>query len=219
MNIIHSFYNLILDALFPLSSTERELFSYTPEQALTLLPPAPDYSRLAVPLPHTHSLFAYKDPRVSALIWNIKYKKSEPAVVIAGYALTQTLQKEFAQRPLLIVPLPITNRRRKERGFNQCELIIEEMKKLTSKDSSIYYSDSILERIHHDDRHTLKGRRDRVESASGIFAVDEEIAEKFMVSFKNTHTPLRDMSIIVIDDVITTGSTMQEAISTLKKYG
>ena len=110
MNIIRSLYNLILDALFPLSSTERELFSYTPVQALSLLPPAPDYSGLAVPLPQTHSIFAYKDPRVTALIWNIKYKKSKQAVAIAGYALMHTLQKEFQQRPLLIIPLLVAEK-------------------------------------------------------------------------------------------------------------
>lgn len=73
----------------------------------------------------------------------------------------------------------------------------------------------MLERVHHLSRQTLKNREDRLESARGIFAVNKETMQK---SF-NTEFDIKKIIMIVIDDVITTGSTMKEAMETLRNTG
>ncbi len=249
------FYETILEALFPLSPAEKELFSYSPDQALALLPPAPGYTGLAVPLPEGRSLFAYKDVRVEKLIWNIKYKKSAQAVKIGSFSLFQWLinmdDREFGNKVsldtpsklasfaassragrapkcpsnavppspyLLIIPIPITKQRRRERGYNQCELLTNEIQRLYLKEKNeaennvrveFLFENNLLVRTHHDGRHTLKDRKGRVESAQGIFGVDEKIAKQVT----------KNLVVIIIDDVITTGSTMREAIDTIKGAG
>ncbi len=247
MIFISTLYKTILDALFPLSWAEYEMLSLSPEDALGKLPPAPDYSGLAVDMPNAQSVFAYKDERVAKMIWHIKYKKSAHAVQIGGYALwkrlvttaagvrravlrdTPSTSAEVAagspspslspKRPenslpppaAVVIPMPITNRRRKERGYNQCELLTDEMERLeqTNDYSRFTVRKDILFRTHHATRQTLKGRHERVESAKGIFGVR-----------RNVITPeLLRAKIIVIDDVITTGSTMYEAIETLGAAG
>ncbi len=215
-------YQTILDALFPLSPAEKEIFSLSPREALEKLPPAPNYSGLAVDLPDTRSIFAYKDERVSKLIWNIKYKHSTQAVEIGGYALFSDLEEISTDAasgvcPILVLPMPITSRRRRERGYNQCELLMDEIARWAQeRDPARFVFDrNLLIRTHHADRQTMKDRKHRVEDAKGIFAIDEKTLEKLT----EAEPELTKRRLIVIDDVITTGSTMHEAIETLKRAG
>ncbi|MES2314747.1 MAG: hypothetical protein V4524_02305 [Patescibacteria group bacterium] len=231
MRIFYLLYETIIEALFPLSETEKELFSYSVADISKTLPPAPSYSGLAVPLPESGSLFAYKDKRVEQLVWNIKYKKSAQAVKLAGYSLFEYINKQPTDMACLILPMPITKQRRRERGYNQCELLTNEMRRLCLEHETnnklddtcaarFIFENNLLIRTHHDGRHTLKGRADRVESAKGIFGVDEKILNKLSIEFnKSGKEPLTQVKVIIIDDVITTGSTMREAIDTMKKSG
>ncbi len=205
MTFFTAVYKTILEALFPLSKAEQELFSYSPESAYEKLPRAPKYDE---PIPNVFSIFAYKDDRVSKLVWNIKYKKSGQATRIGGYALWNAL-KNKAQRSnissFLIIPIPITDRRRKERGYNQCELLVDEITRLDSS-KQFLINKNILIRTQHVSRQTLKGREERLESAQGIFeVVPNEIDRKIPV--------------VIIDDVVTTGSTIKEAMQTMKNAG
>jgi predicted amidophosphoribosyltransferase len=122
---------------------------------------------------------------------------------------------------IIVVPMPITARRRRERGFNQCELLAGEIEKLAMANAAKNIGDDLgtdkrlvvirdlLVRKIHKSRQTLKDRAERLESAQDIFAVNEEVAHKIKGG------PM----IIVIDDVITTGGTIRDAVSTLRKAG
>jgi len=221
--------DFIIDSLFPLSPVEQEVFDMNVERAKKVLPPAPP-----TPLPDTFSIFHYKDERVQKIIWNIKYKKSRRGLSLASYFMVQSLRKfstEHQDDTFLLVPIPITQKRRKERGYNQCELIIESMQKIfTEKDCQKFiYEKNLLSRKVHKDRQTLKNRANRLESAKGIFAVDEILAKKIKTDFarklegqsihKSNRVGIDSIYVIVIDDVITTGSTIKEAMDTLKNSG
>lgn len=235
MNILKKLGTTVLDALFPLSSAEQELFLLSPEAALQELGRAPDYSGLAVPLPGARSVFAYKDERVAKLVWNIKYKRSALAVKIGGYALwhefSESHNSDASATTILIIPIPITAQRRRERGYNQCELLIDEVERLLKEQIDLslvpnaerihyVFEKNLLIRTHHAARQTLKGREDRVESAQGIFGVDEKAIERLGINIlKDSGTAIEKVRVIMVDDVITTGSTMHEAIETLKKAG
>lgn len=197
------FFATFAEALFPLSREERDLRNLSPEQAYITLSKAPP-----TPSREMSAVFAYKDPIVQRLIWSLKYAKSSHAANICGYALMQKIG--LAPAPVLI-PLPIAARRRRERGFNQTESIVDAMKHYISCDStriSLHVRTDILTRTAYSSRQTLKGRAERIESARDIFAVTPNISD---IPF--------DAHIIIIDDVITTGSTMDEAIRILKKAG
>ena len=155
------------------------------------------------------SIFAYKDERVSKMIWHIKYKKSEKATAIAGYAISQKLieigsSDNRSLSDIIIIPMPITTRRRLERGYNQCELIVDRVKSYLD----VSRCDLALTRIHHSSRQTLKNRTDRLKNAKGIFYADPKYIDQY-----------KDATVIIIDDVITTGSTMKEALETLRAAG
>lgn len=204
---VKSFVQIIIDSLFPISNADKLLFSYTPEQASKELPKAPN-----TPIPYTYSIFAYKNELVTRLVWNIKYKKNIKAVQIGGYALYEKLKND----PSLLIPIPITQKRRNERGYNQCELLVDEILRLDGMNSKIITSKDLLVRTVHRDRQTLKDREERLEDAKNIFSINKEALKIFN---SNNSEATKKISIIVIDDVITTGSTMKEAMETLKKAG
>lgn len=195
---MQKFFNLILDIIFPPKPEELKLRAISPVDFLQSVRQASP-----VPLPFVSSLFAYKDPLVTELIWQIKYKKNRHAIEIAGYSLYQALAKKYSGSVTLI-PIPISKKRRRERGYNQCELLVDEIIRLDA--DKIFKKDyNLLIRSKHIERQTLKGREERIENSKNIFEVvkNEEFNQK----------------IILIDDVTTTGSTLKEAIETLADAG
>ena len=122
----------------------------------------------------------------------------------------------------VLIPMPITPQRRKERGFNQCELLTDEIKRL-DKENRIVIINNLLLRIHNIAHQTLKDRAARLESTKGIFSINKEIMKLNNVNIKEynnmTIEQLKKTQIVIIDDVITTGSTMREAMDTLKSAG
>lgn len=200
MNFIKKLYSIFIEALFPLSQSEKEVLGFSPEEAFVRLPQSPQ-----PPFPGMDSVFAYKDERVTKLIWHIKYKKSPQAVKIGGYAVWKRCLELFHLRMIaeiktdnspfqkkdrisssfmddqmiLVIPMPITDRRRRERGFNQCELIVDEISKLDKVGHFIVRKD-ILVRSIHASRQTLKHRLERMQSAKGIFSVNEIAASKLI---------------------------------------
>lgn len=229
---IPSFFKIIIDSLFPISNADKLLFSYTKEQALQELPKAPQ-----TPFLNTYLVFAYKNELVIRLIWNIKYKKNMQAVGIGGYALYEKITpsplklrrasnnpsyalrsatsfegQAITNKQILLVPIPMTRKRKNERGFNQCELLVDEIIKLDKTGQLITYKDLLIRTVHQD-RQTLKDRRSRLEDAKGVFSINENVFTP------SDNVSIKNLPIIIIDDVITTGSTMKEAMETLRSAG
>ncbi len=201
-------YNIILEALFPISKEEHEILGMSPEKSFFLLPRAKNS-----PINEACGIFSYKDERIRKLIWSIKYKKSIHGSKIAGNALFNIFTEYLkAVTQIVIIPMPITSRRRRERGFNQCELIANEIEKLDI-DHKLTIARNILFRRLHKSRQTLKDRKDRLTSARDLFVANNEAIDKLPLDKSNNYL------IIVIDDVITTGSTILEAIHTLRNVG
>lgn len=225
MSFIKSLYSIILEAVFPVARAEKEVLSYPPEAAWKILP------RPAVrPVALCSSLWSYKDERVSRLVWSLKYRKSRTAAAIGGYALFRILSIYSAVvDAVIVVPMPITKRRRRERGFNQCELLTAEIAKLARSkrinQGGLVMAEDLLMRQRHASRQTLKDRENRLESAAAkdIFAVNERAAGRFS-SLRQENIGGGQAStcrylMIVIDDVVTTGGTMTAAVNALRAAG
>ncbi len=210
--LINFFTSIIFESLFPNSQSDQILLSMTKEKAYTDLPRAP-----ATPYQFIRSIFAYKNDLVTSLIWNIKYKKSAKALEIGGYALYQYIADnfDFNSVKVILIPIPISHRRRNERGFNQCELLLNEVQKI-DKNINLVFSFGLIKRKIHQDRQTLKKRSSRIEDAKNIFEIDSPELEKLKSSTRQIN---KQVKIIIIDDVVTTGSTMREAVELIKSVG
>lgn len=147
-------------------------------------------------------IFSYQESLIKELIWQIKYKKNMHAIRCAGYVLYCELNKNYKEARL--IPIPISKNRRRERGYNQCELIINEIIRLDSEKK--FLADfELLIREKDIEKQTHKNRSERISNIKHIFKV--------------TKRNNLDRKIIIIDDVTTTGSTLKEARDELLKVG
>lgn len=101
----------------------------------------------------------------------------------------------------VIVPMPVTEKRLKERGFNQSYIIGEEIATMTDK-PLIY---SVLRKVRDTrDQYTLS-KDERKRNIRGAFAV---VHGQRDISRKN---------VLLVDDLYTTGNTAAEAASALRR--
>jgi ComF family protein len=101
-----------------------------------------------------------------------------------------------------LVPTPLHSQRLRERGFNQSELLAL---KIAERLNFKWKVKNVLQRIKNNKSQTeCKNKKERAENVQGIFAVSENI---------------KDCDLVVIDDVYTSGATLQEIIKTLKTAG
>ncbi len=201
---MREFFTSIIDFIFPPTKSALELRAISPLNIFSIFPIAP-----IPPYPFIISLFAYKHPLVSEFIWNIKYKKDRHALECGGYALYVKLLEMPEMRAektekTILVPIPISKKRRKERGYNQCELLIESLLKF-DKENILGKNYEILTRKKDLLKQTMKDRTERLKM-NNVFEVKKD-------------NDLLDKNIIIIDDVATTGSTLREAREILLRVG
>lgn len=101
-----------------------------------------------------------------------------------------------------LVPIPLHKKRMIERGFNQSEIIAD----LLNKKLSFPVDNSILKRVKNIKKQSLLNRKKRLQNVKNAFILN-----------KRTHKIAK--SIILVDDVYTTGATMQECAKLLKEQG
>ncbi len=101
-----------------------------------------------------------------------------------------------------IVPVPLNKRKERERGYNQSDFIA---KGISSVINVPFFTD-LLHRVKYTTTQTHLNARERKENISDAFAV-------------NRKENIADKTILIVDDIITTGATIQESAITLKNGG
>lgn len=191
---MHTFIQHLIDFIFPPNPEELKIRSISPEDFIKIAPISSQTE-----FPFIKSLFSYKDPLVKELIWQIKYKKNKHAIECASYALFKSINS-----PCLLIPIPISKKRRKERGYNQTELLIDGIIKYDI-DNKFQKNFDLLIRNKDIEKQTFKNRNQRIENSRNIFELIGEID--------------KGQKIVIIDDVSTTGSTLKEAREAMLQAG
>lgn len=143
------------------------------------------------------SLFSYKDPLVKAMVWNMKFRKNRQCFVLAAKLLYPMVPRGY-----LMIPVPISQKRRRERGYNQAKVLAEEIKKL-DKNDLIEIRDDLVTKKHVPAQTSLP-RNLRMKNMTGTFTVTKPDI-------------VRGRKITILDDVITTGATVGELSRALKE--
>lgn len=102
----------------------------------------------------------------------------------------------------LIISVPLHRSRESKRGYNQSRLI----SKVLSRELGLKESSNLLVRIRDTSSQSLLDRKDRLDNLRGAFKVRNEDA-------------VRNKRILLVDDVMTTGATINECSKVLKKAG
>ncbi len=164
------------------------------------------------------STLNYQKEIVKKAVWLLKYRrKKELAKIFAGIVYENILEEipdlktfENFSDPILI-PIPLSEKRYKERGFNQAELIAEHVSDMSATSGGRFVLEkNILKKIKDTPNQArIKDRSIRLENLKNCFSISEpEGIQK-----------IKNRNIILIDDVITTGATLLEAKKTLEKFG
>ena len=145
-------------------------------------------------LVHASALFYYqKRGIVQELIHKLKYKGHQEIGESIGYWCAEDLKNNAALKDVdFIIPVPLHPKRFKKRGYNQVATFAEAL----SKSMQIPVKELILIRDKNTKSQTKKNRIDRAQVVSNIFSV-------------GTTTDFEGKHFLLIDDVITTGSTLE----------
>lgn len=142
-----------------------------------------------------------KRGRVQHLIHNLKYKGKREVGITLGRRYGYYLRRSpYFIESEIIVPVPLHPRKERMRGFNQSEMFAKGL----SESMGIPYLKNGLKRTAHTASQTKKSRLDRLENMEGTFAVGKEKA-------------LQGKHILLVDDVLTTGSTLEACAAELLK--
>jgi competence protein ComFC len=139
-------------------------------------------------LKQNYSLYSYNG-FLKELIAKFKYRGD---YVLAKIFTSEIERKIKEMKPNYIIPIPLSEERIYERGFNQAEALILE---------AGLQSTNILTRIHSE-KQSKKSRTDRIHLPQ-VFHTTTQVVGKIMI----------------IDDIYTTGSTLRHAAQVLKNVG
>lgn len=156
-------------------------------------------------------LFHYKDPKTKAIIWELKYKENTTPLELIGkilyeeiISLTSDVVLFNGDAKFLLIPVPISTSRRIERGYNQSEYIAKSILEYDSE-HILLYAPQWLQKIKDTEIQSRStSKQERMKNLIGCFEANEKVSDKY---------------VILIDDVVTTGSTLSEARSTLFSAG
>ena len=186
----------ILDFLFPPKDTARIVARTNEIEFGRLLAPTVLASGAVGLLPYRHSL-------VRAAIIEAKFHRNPKALSLLATVLKDYLDAyaldvdAFEPVSVTLIPIPLSAQRRRERGYNQVEEI--------AKRGCISYDGKILARVRDTTQQTSLPRKARLENMTGAFAAVDSIES--------------NRTYIILDDVHTTGATLESARAALIERG
>jgi competence protein ComFC len=152
------------------------------------------------------SVFLFEqDPLVRMAIHLLKYSGAERIADRLGIFIAKKIvNDEKLSTSDIMIPVPLHPARKRERGYNQSDLIANSI----SRELGIKNESHLLERTRQTQTQTSFDAEGRKKNISGAFSLERNPPDS--VSGKN---------ILLIDDVITTGSTIRECAKVLKENG
>ncbi len=145
-------------------------------------------------------IYYQKNGRYNNILHHIKYR-NHPEV---GERLAQQAAKEFEPSGLFndidyIVPLPLSAKRKRKRGYNQCDYIAEGISSVTG----IPVLKDAVTRSRDNTTQTQKSREERWKNVEGIFSVTKPQL-------------LCGKHILLVDDILTTGATLESCARSIQ---
>jgi len=159
---------------------------------------------IRIPLKYGMALFRFtKSGNVQTLLHSLKYRNHPEIGVVLGKMYGEKLQEFGYHRQWdLIIPIPLHTARARKRGYNQSGKFAEGL----SEKLHVPFSERALKRNRKTETQTKKSKLKRWENVETVFEVmmPEEISNQ---------------RILLVDDVVTTGATIEACVSVLLGAG
>jgi competence protein ComFC len=150
-----------------------------------------------------------------------KYRKNERLASLLIEMLSRAytkLKRELEinhQKMDYICFIPLSKERLEERGFNQAERLAQGIAKQ-------YHVPilPILTRTRHTHKQSYKTRAERLNDLEGVFTLNQAVLREILILIQecvpSEHAPAAPLNILLLDDVYTTGSTLNQCAKVLK---
>jgi ComF family protein len=144
-------------------------------------------------------LFFTKDSLVQTLMTQLKYHHNKKVGIVFGQLMGQTIaaEKKFEQIDLMI-PIPILPSKMNSRGYNQSQVIAMGIQQVWNRP----IIQDVLIKKNWTNSQTKKDRKARLQQVPDLFIL-------------NHPSSIEGKNILLVDDVLTTGATLEAAIETL----
>lgn len=153
-----------------------------------------------VEVEQVYSGFIFKKGNIiQELLHQLKYNNQPLLGVEMGKWLAEEMLKYNIPLPDVIVPVPLHKKRARVRGYNQSLQLAKGISEITK----LPINDQLVKREVYNVSQTKQSRFSRWDNVSTLFKVGKKL-------------PLQHQHILIVDDVITTGSTVEAICSALK---
>lgn len=160
------------------------------QQRLLLRPP---------PEPHLHLAYAAYQPPLKSILMDLKYQQARPLGRVLGRFLGQWYQAQRWPLPDLLIPVPLHPVRQQARRYNQAELIAQGLADVLNRPLC-----KALQRLKNTPPLHPLNPEQRQQVLQSCFKVS--------IAFQQ---PLQQQRILLVDDILTTGSTVLQAAMAL----
>lgn len=157
-----------------------------------------------IPVEKVAALFYFEPHAETAnLVYDLKYHDQPDIGHVMGRMVAREFEKSgFFDHLDAIVPVPLSPKRQRQRGYNQSELIAGGISEVTGL--PIY--NKVVKRSTFSESQTRLGRWERNENVEGAFQLADA-------------DTIRGKHLLVVDDVVTTGATVTACARELLKAG
>ncbi len=159
------------------------------------------------------AVFQYHDLLIKKAIWDLKYHHRPSLGKRLGEILYEELLEDIsdlkiytAGAPIIVIPIPISKKRKRKRGYNQAKKIAKGFCGKGERENFLLKTNIVIKKIKTTPQARITNRSRRLKNIKGSF----KIKNKELV---------QGQTIIIVDDVTTTGGTINEVINILKKAG
>jgi competence protein ComFC len=200
---IKEIWELLLEVFFPSSPIEKKVKGMTLEEFNDVREISFDSKNRVL------SFFRYKNPLIREAIRQMKYRGNKKLAKIFAEIIYSEILEELSdwnlfenfKKPILVA-VPMSSKEKRERGYNQVELLIDEI-----IEESLTSDFKMLQKIKNTSRQTKLKREERLKNVRGAF------------KFNPARSDLARLNVVLFDDVSTTGATISEAKRILECAG
>jgi ComF family protein len=157
------------------------------------------------------SVWSYKDKSMKKILFMLKFESKFSVIEDLVQTIFDHLTDELHEREVFentktvwLVPIPISNKSFRERGYNQSEIISNRLATMSLGKLS---NKNILKKFKETKtQHSIKNRSERLSNLRNSFCLKEGV-------------DIKGKNIVLIDDITTTHATLVEARRVLKQHG
>lgn len=230
----------IMDIFLPKEKEVKLLEEFGPSGLFENIPRAENFD---FETDKIKAIFCYKTTLCRQAIWEIKYRGNKKIIRDFSLLLYEFILEElndlenFANfKNIILLPIPSSRARQREKGFNQCILICRELIKIDQERNGNNFTlleNFLIKKIDTKHQARVSNRKTRLKNLKNTFSINQyngpDTRNNSLRLTRTNHSEVfpgtrpsddyKNYSFIIIDDVITTGATINEAFRALKSAG